>query len=65
MMADYTHRKNANGTWDAICMICFRTAATAHTESNLRETETLHRCGTFDQPKAPAVVIPFQRKRVS
>jgi hypothetical protein len=43
-MPDYTHRKRADGTWDSICMTCYRTAAKSDTEPQLGETELMHKC---------------------
>jgi hypothetical protein len=40
----FFRRVNANKTIDAICLICFLTAATADTEADLYELEIAHRC---------------------
>jgi hypothetical protein len=44
MVETYAHRKNADGTWDAICKTCYLTAAKASSEPELREIEPLHKC---------------------
>lgn len=41
---EFSHRFNANGSVDSICLQCFRTVATANTESALRSTEHEHIC---------------------
>jgi hypothetical protein len=63
-MADYTHRKKADGTWDSICMTCYHTAATSSTEPELRETEVMHRCEGPVDSHPVAQVVEFLRKRV-
>ena len=50
-MADakqFAHRENANGTWDAICRRCFRTAARGATETELIKTVSMHDCDPND-----------------
>jgi hypothetical protein len=42
--AQFTYRRNPNGTVDSICLNCFLTAATAKWEGELHEMEFLHRC---------------------
>jgi hypothetical protein len=44
---DYAHRRNADGTFDSICLFCFRTIASAEDESELAMNEKRHSC----QPK--------------
>ena len=44
----FAHRENANGTFDSICLRCFRTVATARSESALREKEQQHACDLED-----------------
>jgi hypothetical protein len=36
----FPHRKNADGTFDSICPICFRTVASGMRESQLAELES-------------------------
>jgi hypothetical protein len=38
----YTHRKNADGSYGSICMLCFRTVAESGKESGLASGESLH-----------------------
>ncbi len=40
----FTHRRNQDGTLDSICMICYRTAASAPCEELLLDGEKTHRC---------------------
>lgn len=42
--ADYAHRRNDDGTFDSICLRCYRTVATANTESDLVFSEAKHLC---------------------
>lgn len=39
---DYAHRKNEDGTFDSICMFCFRTIASAGNESELATKSVIH-----------------------
>lgn len=41
---DYAHRKNQDGTFDSICLYCFRTIASAENESDLDASEKRHSC---------------------
>ena len=61
-MADYTHRKKADGTWDSICMTCFQTATTSVTEPELRETESMHKCGDSSQTLPVVQMADFLRE---
>lgn len=40
----FTHRQNADGTFDSICHRCFRTVATVNSEDSLHAEELSHRC---------------------
>jgi hypothetical protein len=42
--SQFVVRRNDNGTVDAICLVCFLTAATAGTEAELHERENAHQC---------------------
>jgi hypothetical protein len=42
--ADYAHRQNGDGTFDSICLHCFRTVTTANTECELVFGEAQHSC---------------------
>jgi len=44
----FRHRHNADGTYDSICIQCFRTLATGKTEAELIEPENDHVCKGFD-----------------
>lgn len=41
---DYAHRQNEDGTFDSICVYCFRTIAAANREGDLAEDERRHTC---------------------
>jgi hypothetical protein len=43
-MPAYTHRRKPDGSWESICMLCYRTSAKSMTEPELRETEEMHPC---------------------
>jgi hypothetical protein len=40
----FVRRHNGDGTVDSICLICFQTAATAKSESQLTALEDQHQC---------------------
>ena len=40
----FAHRKNADGTFDSICLACYRTIATTAQESMLSVEEQSHVC---------------------
>jgi hypothetical protein len=42
--ADYAHRSNDDGTFDSICLRCFRTVTTAYSEPELVFGEAQHSC---------------------
>jgi hypothetical protein len=42
------HRANPNGTFDAICLACFRTVASAQREETLTLAEHSHHCDPVD-----------------
>jgi hypothetical protein len=44
----FVHRRNDDGTCDSICIICYRTVATAVDESALTVAEDRHVCRTED-----------------
>jgi hypothetical protein len=56
-MAEYTHRKRVDGTWDSICMICYHTATKSLTEPELRESEAGHKC--VGSPQSQPVIQAF------
>ena len=41
---DFPHRKNADLTFDAICLKCFQTISNQKLENDLKESETAHSC---------------------
>jgi hypothetical protein len=40
----FPHRKNADGTYDSICIACFVTVARVKAEIDLRQFESAHIC---------------------
>jgi hypothetical protein len=46
--AKYAHRKNTDGTFDSICLTCFRTAGSSLTENGLLSHEAHHVCRPAD-----------------
>jgi hypothetical protein len=42
--SQFFYRENANMTIDAICGVCFSTAATAHNRADLHKLEATHVC---------------------
>jgi hypothetical protein len=51
----FVHRKNSEGSFDSICMTCFRTAAHVAKEKMLATAELKHRCdpdGAFSTLRA-------------
>ena len=42
--ANYPHRRNADGSYDSVCMTCFATVASAKTEDELLPYERKHIC---------------------
>jgi hypothetical protein len=47
----FPHRKNQDGSWDAICTTCFATAATSSHEAALAQEEATHICSHLTQPE--------------
>jgi hypothetical protein len=44
----FATRPNPDGSFDSICLHCFRTVATRHSKAELVEVERGHRCETVD-----------------
>jgi hypothetical protein len=44
----FAHRGKADGTWDSICLRCFRTIATGPSAVWLAPKETTHTCALLD-----------------
>jgi hypothetical protein len=40
----FAHRPNDDGSFDSICLHCYRTIATANSVEGLMEAERLHKC---------------------
>jgi hypothetical protein len=43
-MNEYTHRENSDGSFDSICMTCYRTIGNALAETALADKEKTHFC---------------------
>jgi hypothetical protein len=52
----YTHRKNADRSYDSICLRCFRTVANSGDELALPELENLHKCTGWQNFTRTAIV---------
>ena len=44
----FRYRHNGDGTWDAICLRCYRTAASARNASWLPLLQSTHTCDPMD-----------------
>jgi hypothetical protein len=44
----FRRKRNEDGTWDSICLRCFRTAATARDASWLPLLQSTHTCDPMD-----------------
>ena len=47
-MADFLHRLNDDGSFDSICLKCFRTVSSHRLEAKLEHDETRHTCESDD-----------------
>jgi hypothetical protein len=47
----FPHRFNPDGTFDSICITCFRTIAMSEKEADLAAAEEAHACNPADLPK--------------
>ncbi len=52
MNTEYSHRSNADGTVDSICMFCYQTIATAPSERELEAWERTHYCSAKKDAKS-------------
>jgi hypothetical protein len=61
----FAHRRNADGTIDSICPICFVTVHTATCESDLSASEREHACDPvllkIRQKRLPEIDLPPQQ----
>jgi hypothetical protein len=48
MLLAFKCRRNADGTWDSICLRCFRTAAHAQDPACLPFLQGIHTCALVD-----------------
>jgi hypothetical protein len=61
----YRHRRNHDGGFDSICIHCFRTVASDHSEARLAERETQHRCRVEDLKNLRSRVEPIREHAMS
>lgn len=52
----YPHKLNKNGSFNSICIVCFRTVASNMTEDELVQEEKKHVCGTSLLSKRSSIV---------
>jgi hypothetical protein len=45
---EFAHRLNADGTFDSICLDCYRTVSSANREEDLLKGEKKHSCPADD-----------------
>ena len=45
---NFQHRSNDDGTWDSICLGCYRTVASTRQEPWLAHEESIHACALTD-----------------
>lgn len=46
--ATHPHRMNKDGSFDSICLVCFRVVASGKREVDLRDAEKAHVCQLAD-----------------
>jgi hypothetical protein len=52
----YPHKRNKDGSFNSICLVCFRTVASHMIEDELAEEEKKHVCGTSLLSKRGSIV---------
>ena len=57
----FPHRKNRDGSWDAICTLCFATVATRPHEAALAQEEAAHICFHLARPEVTPAPEPNPR----
>jgi hypothetical protein len=57
--ASFQHRSNADGTYDSICLDCFRTVVSTLFPAMLLFTESTHSCSPMDL--RPWMIEPGRR----
>jgi hypothetical protein len=62
-LSAFPHRKNRDGSYDAICTQCFQTVASASDESDLAAFENAHVCDPENQFAASQVRLKFYQPR--
>jgi hypothetical protein len=54
----FFHRSNDDGTFDSICLQCFRTVATQSHEANIAAKEQAHVCSEYEEANFLALGSP-------
>ena len=54
--AYYPHKRNKDGSFNSICLLCFRTVASQMTEDELAQEEKKHVCVTSLLTKRGSIV---------
>jgi hypothetical protein len=52
----YPHKRNKDGSFNSICLVCFRTVASHMTEDELAQEEKKHVCATSLLSKRGSIV---------
>ena len=53
MKEKFKHRQNSGGSFDSICLRCFRTVSSQNFEEELAHAELSHECDESDEPRGP------------
>jgi hypothetical protein len=61
-MNEYTHRENSDGSFDSICMTCYRTIGNAPREDALSDFEKKHSCRIESVLASSAYIKSHSRK---
>ena len=71
MTPDFVHRKNPNGSFDSICLLCYRTVSNELYEDELSDAESVHAChlsgpemfSDFQRPPGKLISMPIRNGR--
>jgi hypothetical protein len=58
----FAHRRNADASFDSICLACFLTVGSARVDIALQDLESAHHCepgGRDSYRSAPGLKLPF------
>ncbi len=62
----FAHRRNADASFDSICLACFLTVGSARVDIALQDLESVHRCepwGPDSYRSAPGVALRSRLQR--